>query len=103
MLLHEHVHWSGHPKRLNRNLSGRFGTFAYAMEELVAELGAAFLCADFGIYLHPRRDHAFYVKSWLTVLHQEKTAIFTASSAAQVACRYLKEVALEKSSADQCA
>ncbi|MEK7538475.1 MAG: zincin-like metallopeptidase domain-containing protein [Patescibacteria group bacterium] len=103
VLLHEHVHWSGHPKRLNRDLSGRFGTFAYAMEELVAELGAAFLCADLGIYLHPRRDHAFYVRSWLTVLHQEKTAIFTASSAAQVACRYLKEVALEKSSADQCA
>ena len=60
MLLHEHVHWSGHEKRLNRDLPGRFGDFAYTMtmEELVAELDAAFLCADLGISLDPRRDHA---------------------------------------------
>jgi antirestriction protein ArdC len=90
-LLHEHVHWTGHPKRLNRDLSGRFGTSAYAMEELVAELGAAFLCADLGISVEPRQDHAVYVRTWLHVLKQEKAAIITASSAAMTACRYLSE------------
>ncbi len=94
VLLHEHVHWSGHPKRLNRELSGRFGDCAYAMEELVAELGAAFLCADLGINLDPRLDHAAYVYVWLVVLRQQRTAIVTASGAAIRACRYLGELAL---------
>lgn len=93
VLLHEHVHWSGHQKRLNRDLSGRFGTSDYAMEELVAELGAAFLCADLGISVAPRMDHAVYLRSWLVVLRQEKAAIITASSAAMAACRYLRELA----------
>ncbi len=97
VLLHEHVHWSGHQKRLNRNLSGRFGTGAYAMEELVAEIGAAFLCADLGISVHPRLDHAVYARGWLVVLREQKTAIFTASSAAMAACRYLGEVVSKKS------
>jgi len=96
VLLHELTHWSGHPKRLNRNLSGRFGTSAYAMEELIAELGAAFLCADLGISVHPRRDHAAYVASWLLVLRRQKTAIITAAGTATSACRYLRESALEK-------
>ena len=82
VLLHEHMHWTGHTKRLNRDLSGRFGDSAYAMEELVAELGAAFLCADLGISVQPRRDHAAYVASWLQVLRQQKAAIFTAASTA---------------------
>lgn len=93
VLLHEHVHWSGHQKRLSRDLSGRFGTSAYAMEELVAELGAAFLCADLGISVAPRMDHAVYIRTWLVVLRQEKVAIITASSAAMTACRYLSELA----------
>ncbi len=96
VLLHEHVHWSGHPKRLDRDLSGRFGDFAYAMEELVAELGAAFLCAELGISLDPRRDHAAYVHVWLVVLRQHKTAIVSASGAAMRACGYLGELASEK-------
>ena len=96
VLLHELVHWSGHPKRLNRDLSGRFGTSAYAMEELIAELGAAFLCADLGISVHPRRDHAAYVASWLLVLRRQKTAIVTAAGTATTACRYLREISLEK-------
>lgn len=91
-LLHEHIHWSGSQKRLNRDLSGRFGTSAYAMEELVAELGAAFLCADLGISVTPRMDHAVYLRTWLVVLRQEKAAIITASSAAMTACRYLTEL-----------
>ena len=63
----------GTAKRLNRDLSGRFGDSAYAMEELVAELGAAFLCGELGISVHPRQDHAAYVASWLQVLRQQKT------------------------------
>lgn len=98
VLLHEHMHWSGHQKRLNRDLSGRFGTSAYAMEELVAEIGAAFLCADLGISVHPRRDHAVYARSWLVVLREQKTAIVTASAAAMTACRYFGEVGSKNSS-----
>jgi len=73
-LCHELVHWSGAAKRLDRDLKGRFGTECYAVEELVAELGAAFLCADLGISLEPREDHAAYVRSWLTVLKADKKA-----------------------------
>lgn len=93
VLLHEHIHWSGSQSRLNRDLSGRFGDHAYAMEELIAELGAAFLCAELGIGVQPRRDHAGYVADWLAVLRQQKSAIFTAASAATTACRYLSGVA----------
>ncbi len=96
VLLHELTHWSGHPKRLNRALSGRFGTSAYAMEELIAEFGAAFLCAELGISVHPRRDHAAYVASWLQVLRRQKTAIVTAAGSATTACRYLREISLAK-------
>ena len=93
VLLHEHVHWTGHKSRLARDFSGKFGSESYAMEELVAELGAAFLCATLGISTFPRPDHAAYLASWLKVLKGEKTAIFTAASAATKACEYLKEIA----------
>jgi antirestriction protein ArdC len=102
VILHELVHWSGHPMRLNRDLSGRFGTSAYAIEELVAELGAAFLCADLGISLNPRRDHAAYVASWLQVLRQQKSAIFTAASSSTAACRFLGELAMAKTNGVVC-
>jgi antirestriction protein ArdC len=90
VLLHEHIHWSGHPSRLNRDLSGRFETNTYAMEELVAELGAAFLCASLGISTYPRTDHASYIANWLRVLKEQKTAIFAAASAASVASQFLE-------------
>ncbi|WP_323032120.1 ArdC family protein [Brachymonas denitrificans] len=64
---HELVHWTGHESRCARDLSGRFGSAAYAMEELVAELGAAFLSAELGISSEPRNDHASYISSWLNV------------------------------------
>jgi antirestriction protein ArdC len=67
----------------------RFADAGYAMEELVAEIGAAFLCADLGITLETREDHAAYVQSWLTVLKDNKRAIFTAASHAQKAADYL--------------
>ncbi len=102
VLLHEHIHWTGHSKRLNRDLSGRFGDSAYAMEELIAEIGAAFLCTDLGISVHPRQDHAAYVANWLLVLQQQKKAIFTAASTATAACRFLGELATAKTNGVTC-
>nr|SPS05217.1 conserved protein of unknown function [Candidatus Nitrotoga fabula] len=95
VLLHEHIHWSGHSSRLKRDLSGRFGSSAYAMEELVAELGAAFLCASLGISTYPRPDHAAYIASWLKVLKEQKTAIFVAASAASMASQYLETLSAQ--------
>jgi antirestriction protein ArdC len=88
-LLHELTHWSGATHRLNREFGKRFGDEAYAVEELVAELGAAFLCADLGITNEPRRDHAAYLSHWLTVLDRDPRAIFTAAKQAQNAAEYL--------------
>jgi antirestriction protein ArdC len=88
-LCHELVHWSGVQSRLDRDLTGRFGSEAYAVEELIAELGAAFLCADLGITPEPRLDHACYIKNWLSVLKNDKKAIFTAASKASQAAQYL--------------
>jgi antirestriction protein ArdC len=66
---HELTHWTRHPSRLNRDLGRkRWGDEGYAMEELVAELGSAFLCADLRITPEVREDHASYVNSWLKVL-----------------------------------
>lgn len=86
---HEAVHWTGHPSRLDRQLSGRFGDSAYAREELVAELGAAFLCADLGLDLTPRDDHAGYIAGWLEVLRNDKRFLIHAASLAQRAVEHL--------------
>jgi antirestriction protein ArdC len=88
-LLHELSHWTAHETRCNRQLGKRFGDGAYAMEELVAELGAAFLCADLQITDEPRADHAQYLSHWLTVLKADKKAIFTAASKASEAAAFL--------------
>ena len=88
-LLHELTHWTGHRSRLDRDLRGRFGKEAYAMEELVAELGAAFLCGDLGITNRPRPDHAAYIGNWLEVLKNDKKAIFTAASQASKAANFI--------------
>ena len=87
---HEMTHWTRHETRLNRDFGRkRWGDAGYAMEELVAEIGAAFLCADLGITPETREDHAAYVASWLKVLKDDKRAIFTAASHAQKAADYL--------------
>jgi antirestriction protein ArdC len=87
---HELTHWTKHESRLNRNLDGkRFGDPGYAREELVAELGAAFLCADLGITPEPRDDHASYLAHWIGVLKEDKRAIFQAAAHAQKAVDYL--------------
>jgi antirestriction protein ArdC len=89
VLGHETVHWTGAKHRLDRNLSGRFGTDAYAIEELVAELGSAFIAAHLGLTTEPRRDHAAYIGSWLRVLRDDPRAIVAASSKAQEAVDYI--------------
>lgn len=90
-LLHECAHWTGNEKRLDRKFGKRFGDEAYAFEELVAELSAAFLCADLGVSNEPREDHAEYVAGWLKALEGDVKAIFTAATAAQKAVDFLTE------------
>jgi antirestriction protein ArdC len=88
-LCHEMTHWTSAEARCNRQLGKRFGDQAYAMEELVAELGAALLCADLHITDEPRPDHAQYLASWLAVLKTDKKAIFTAALKASEATAFL--------------
>jgi len=83
-LAHELTHWTKHPKRLDRDFGRKnWGDAGYAMEELVAELGAAFLATDLGLEAAPRPDHAAYISSWLKVLKEDKRAIFSAAAHAQ--------------------
>lgn len=89
---HELVHWSGARHRLDREFGERFGDHAYCAEELVAELGAAFLCAEFGITNVPRPDHAQYLTHWLGLLQQDSRAIFVAAARAAEAVRFLRSV-----------
>jgi antirestriction protein ArdC len=88
-LAHEHTHWTARSDRCDRQLGKRFGDNAYAAEELIAELGAAFVCAHLGLSTEPREDHAQYIQSWLRVLKADRRAIFTAASRAQQAADYL--------------
>ena len=82
--------------RLNRDFGGhRFGSEGYALEELVAELGAAFLCADLELSLEPREDHASYIATWLSVLAQDNRAGFTAAAHAQRAAEYINRTVTE--------
>lgn len=90
-LAHECAHWTGHPSRLARDLSARFGSGAYAAEELVAELGAAFALAALGLSAEPREDHARYVAQWLALLRGDRRAIFAAAGKAQGAADWLLE------------
>ena len=92
-LAHELTHWTKHPKRLDREFGRkRWGDEGYAREELVAELGAAFLCADLELAPEPRADYAAYIQSWLKVLQNDKRAIFSAAAHAQRAADFLHEL-----------
>lgn len=86
-LLHELTHWTGHKSRLDRPMSG--DKKAYGFEELVAELGAAFLCLKLGITAQPRADHAQYIGGWLRIMKEDKRALFRAAAAAQRAVDHL--------------
>ncbi len=86
---HEHVHWTAHKSRCDRDLAGRFGDKQYAAEELIAEMGSAFVCAVLGLSNEPRADHAHYISSWIELLRDDSSAIITAGSKAQQAVDYL--------------
>lgn len=89
--LHELTHWTGHSSRLDRDFSGKFGSESYAFEELVAELGSAFMVAHLGLEGARLENHASYIDSWLTVLKNDKNAVFTASRHANAAYQFLLE------------
>jgi antirestriction protein ArdC len=88
-LAHETVHATGHASRCNRQLGNRFGSDLYAAEELIAELGSAFLSAELELDTEPRTDNAPYVENWLRVLKNDKRAIFSGASKAQQAVDWL--------------
>lgn len=93
VLLHELTHWTGAAHRLDRAHGKRFGDRDYAFEELVAELGAAFLCSAFKLVNAPRPDHAAYIARWLQLLKRDNRAIFAAAGLAQQAVEYLRVLA----------
>ncbi|MCP4336036.1 MAG: DUF1738 domain-containing protein [Gammaproteobacteria bacterium] len=94
VLMHELTHWTGHKSRCDRT-----DLKDYAFEELVAELGAAFLCADLGISATPREDHAGYLASWLKALRDDSKAIFRAASLASKAADYITAFGNDKEQA----
>jgi antirestriction protein ArdC len=89
VLAHETTHWTSHASRCDRKLGKRFGDSAYAIEELIAELGSAYTMAHLELELTPRQDHAQYIASWLRVLKADTRAIFTAASKAQQAADFI--------------
>jgi antirestriction protein ArdC len=89
VLMHEIGHACGAKHRLNRDLSGRFGTVSYAVEELVAEWFSAMMCAELSITAQPREDHAHYISNWLSVLKSDKGAAMSAAAQASRAAEYL--------------
>jgi antirestriction protein ArdC len=91
-LVHELTHWTGAEKRLNRPKCKTYGDSLYAMEELIAELSAAFLCAEFKLNLFEKGDHANYIANWLQILKDNKQFIFQAASQANKAVEYLHEL-----------
>jgi antirestriction protein ArdC len=102
-VLHELVHWTGPKNRCNRIFGERFGDSTYAREELVAELGSAFLCADLGIDAAPCEDHAAYLADWLEVLKNDKRAVFQAASLASRAVDFLDGLQVPAEAAAQAA
>lgn len=100
VLGHECIHWAGAAHRLNRDLSRyQKDLTERAREELIADIGACFLCADLGIVpeLEPRSDHASYVASWLELLGGDRRAIFQAAAHAQRAVAYLHDLQPQES------
>ena len=95
-LLHELGHWTGAKHRLDRDLKNRFGDEAYAFEELIAEITAAFTGAELGVEPGHIEDHAAYIQSWLKVLKNDKSAILTAASQAQRAADFILNAEAQK-------
>lgn len=89
-LAHELIHWTGSDGRLARDFRAQNGIADIALEELVAELGAAFVCASLGVATKERRDHADYIGHWIKALKDDKRAIIRAAAKAQAATDYLR-------------
>ena len=96
---HELVHWTGHEKRLKRNLTGNIGQPNYAYEELVAEIGSAFLCGLLRIEKTPRDDHAVYINHWKKIIQDDMKAVNRAFSHAQKAVDFLDNLQNKKAAA----
>jgi antirestriction protein ArdC len=92
VLAHEQIHWAGAEHRLNREFGKRFGDNQYAAEELVAEIGSAFLAAELQFTQDTRPDHAHYLAHWMRLLKDDPKAIFTAAAKASQAVNYLKSL-----------
>ena len=90
-LLHELSHWTGHPTRLNRDQSGKFGTEDYAFEELVAETASCFLNAELGIDWE-KMQHTEYLKSWIQAIKNDPKILWKAASQAQKVVDFLKDL-----------
>lgn len=88
-MAHELVHWTGAPHRLNREKGKTFSDAVYAFEELIADAGAAMVCAELGISPVVREEHAEYISHWLKHLKEDKKAIFRAAARASEAVRYI--------------
>lgn len=91
-LMHELTHWTGAEHRLKRGQGGFFGSPEYAFEELIAELGSAYACAQLNIEPSPREDHASYLQSWMRAIKENKNALMKASGLAGKALTYLNEL-----------
>lgn len=89
VVFHELTHWTGHKQRLDRTFGKRFGDEAYAFEELVAEMGAAMLCAVTGVSVEPREDHAKYLSSWIKAIKDDSSKLMTAASMAEKASMFI--------------
>jgi len=100
-MFHELAHWTGHKTRLDRNLTGRFGDHAYGMEELIAELSAAFTCAELGFESITRDDHIKYIKGWIEKIKEDNTAIITAASKAAQASEYILKCRTDEAEVEQ--
>ena len=88
-MFHELTHWTGAKGRMDRKMIGKFGSNAYAFEELIAELGAVFLTCQVGINVAPRADHAKYLNNWLEVIKSDKRAMVKAFAQAQKASDFI--------------
>jgi antirestriction protein ArdC len=103
-LAHELTHWTKHPQRLNRDFGRKsWGDEGYSREELVAELGSAFLCADLELHEEPCEENAAYIATWLEVLKKDNRAIFAAAAHAQRAADYLNQKSAAAQVLETCA
>lgn len=98
--LHELVHWTGHPTRLDRKYGLSFGDESYAKEELIAELGASFLCSHLG-FTTTVSQNAAYIQSWIKIMKEDNKAILKATADAQKAANFILSCANQSPSLEE--